>query len=164
MPLIAVFLLASRHYRTVRDGMYYAAAVGLGYGIAENQLYIHGAVTNSGLGIAVAVTIARSLVFGIVHVIWCTPFAIALVMARGGHLWIATLTVPMIGFLFGVLMHGLHNASFLWAQLQRSYGVIAVVASLTIYTVAYITWLVIAFRTKRSVAIQFAEEPLRRTT
>lgn len=149
VALIAVFLLANRRFRTIRDGMYYAAAVGLGYGIAENQLYIQGALTNSGLGIAIAVTVTRSVIFGILHVIWCTPFAVALVKARDGQSLIAASTIPLIGFACGVLMHGLHNASFLWAQLQRSYGVFAVVASLTIYAVAYITWLAIAFRSKR---------------
>ena len=164
LPLVAVFLLAGRYFQTVRDGMYYAAAVGLGFGIAENQLYIHSAVMNSRFGIVVGVTVTRTLIFGINHVIWCTPLAVALAKVRDADSRTASLTLPFLGFVFGVLMHGLHNASFLWVQLQRSYGVYAVIVSLTIYAVAYITWLVIALRTKRSDTLPLLDEPSKCST
>lgn len=149
LPLLFVFLVMRRHYQSVTDGMFYSAIVGLGFGIAENYQYIHGAAVNSGIPIMLAVAVTRSVIFGLAHTIWSTPFAIGLGVARRSASNASTLLAPIIGLVLGVLIHGLHNASFLWAGLQRSYGVSAVVVSLAIYGIAYVTWMVLAFRSAR---------------
>lgn len=86
--------------------------------------------------------------------VWSTPFGIGLAVARNTHSKVVAALAPLSGLALGVLIHGLHNASFLWASLQRSDGGPAVAVSLAIYGFSYIAWLVVAFKVARRQKVE----------
>lgn len=149
LPLIFVFLFMRRYFASPKDGILFAAVVGMGFGVAENIQYVYRAGVTSGIPIAMAVVVMRSILFGLAHSLWSTPFGIGLGAARNAKSNLTAAFAPIVGLALSVLMHGLHNASFLWATLGRSYGVIAVVINLAIYAAAFVAWLVFALKSKK---------------
>ncbi len=149
LPLIFVFLFVRRYFASPNDGILFAAVVGMGFGVAENIQYVYRAGVTSGIPIAMAVVVMRSILFGLAHSLWSTPFGIGLGLARTATSNTTVAFAPVVGLALSVLMHGLHNASFLWATLGRSYGVFAVVINLAIYAAAFVAWLVFAFKREK---------------
>lgn len=151
LPLLVIFFGFQRDFKGIQDGILLGAMVGLGFAAHENFNYIRSAGINSGISIAIAVTVTRSIILGMTHLLWSTTFGIGLGLARSSRSKVVAVLAPMFGLVLGMMIHGLHNASFLWANLHRSYGVPAVVLSLTIYVVSAITWLVFAIKCRRQL-------------
>lgn len=149
LPLLLIFVLVRKQFAGARDGLIYAAAVGLGFSMVENYQYILGAGLKSGVAVAIAVIVMRSIVFGLMHTLWISPFGIGLGIARNSESRMIAVLAPCCGLVLSVLLHGLHNASFLWVTLERGYGVVAVVSSLTIYGLGVVAWIVVAFKSAK---------------
>ncbi len=113
--LVVLFLVFSREFDDVLDGVVYGAIVGLGFATVENVLYLTSAaydgVPAGGapvVGNMVALWALRAGLFGLNHSMFTAFTGAALGLARSLH-GAARGLVPLLGLLAAMTFHAIHN-------------------------------------------------------
>lgn len=110
VALLGMALALRDEFDNVTDGLVYGALVGLGFGVAENVLYLGRAFKAGGLGALAQLFFARVVVLGLMHSIWtgCTGAGLGYARERGGA---ARFIAPPAGYAAAVFLHALWNSS-----------------------------------------------------
>lgn len=110
VALLGMAVAVRDEFDNLTDGLVYGALVGLGFGVAENVLYLGRAFKAGGLGALTQLFFARVVVLGLMHSIWtgCTGAGLGYARERGG---VARFIAPPAGYAAAVLLHALWNSS-----------------------------------------------------
>ncbi|MCS7173664.1 MAG: PrsW family intramembrane metalloprotease [Armatimonadetes bacterium] len=112
VALLGMAAFLRQEFDNLTDGLVYGALVGLGFGVAENVLYLGRAFAAGGFAGLTVLFLLRVILLGLMHSVWtgCTGAALGYARERGG---IAQFIVPPTGYLAAVLFHALWNSSAL---------------------------------------------------
>ena len=109
--LLLLLIFFRREIDSPLDGIIYGGLVGFGFAAVENVLYFTGALTESGPGGFVFLTIFRAFLFGLNHALFTGLTGLGLALARTAPNWLVKVGAPIIGLLAGMTAHGIHNGS-----------------------------------------------------
>jgi len=111
LAVLLLFWLARGEFDDVLDGVIYGATVGFGFVMTEDVLYFARSLRVGGLQSLAATAFMRSVIFGLNHALFTSVFGAALgyvrTLKRGLRRW----TLPPLGLLGAMFLHGLHNLS-----------------------------------------------------
>jgi RsiW-degrading membrane proteinase PrsW (M82 family) len=101
------------------DGLVYGAAIGLGFTLTEDVLYVRSALAESGFAGALSTTFVRTVLMGLAHCTYGAMTGLGFGVAAERRGVLVTLGAPAAGFVAAVSVHALHNvlASYGKAQL-----------------------------------------------
>lgn len=108
----AVFLLLLffwREFDDVLDGVIYGATVGFGFAMSENVFYFADSLQQAGWEGLATSAFFRAVVFGMNHALFTSIFGASLGYARMGVQGCRRWTMPPLGLLGAMFVHGLHN-------------------------------------------------------
>jgi len=110
VALLGMVLAVGDEFDNLTDGLVYGALVGLGFGVAENVVYLGRAFKAGGFGGLTVLFFLRVILLGLMHSIWtgCTGAGVGYARERGGA---ARLLAPVGGYLGAVFLHALWNSS-----------------------------------------------------
>ncbi len=110
VALLGMAAFLREEFDNLTDGLVYGALVGLGFGVAENVLYLGRGYTAGGLGTLIVLFFLRVILLGLMHSVWtgCTGAALGYARERGGA---ARFVAPPVGYLGAVFLHALWNSS-----------------------------------------------------
>ncbi len=106
--LFALFFWKKDEFDGVMDGIVYAAMVGLGFAMTENVKYYGEAFLE---GNAAGVFVVRGLFSPFAHPLFTSMTGIGLGLARQSRRRVVKLTMPLIGLVLAVLLHGAWNGA-----------------------------------------------------
>jgi RsiW-degrading membrane proteinase PrsW (M82 family) len=109
LPVLAIFLLVRREFDGVVDGIVYSGVVALGFATVENVLYYGRAVASEGAGLLVVVFVLRGVLGPFSHAVFTSMTGIGCGLARQSHKTSVRLSMPVLGYLGAVTLHGLWN-------------------------------------------------------
>lgn len=110
VALLGMAVAVRDEFDNLTDGLVYGALVGLGFGVAENVLYLGRAFKAGGLAGLTVLFFLRVMLLGLMHSIWtgCTGAGVGYARERGGA---ARLLAPVGGYLGAVFLHALWNST-----------------------------------------------------
>ena len=109
--LLLLLIFFRREIDSPLDGIIYGGLVGFGFAAVENVFYFAGALTESGPGGFVFLTIFRAFLFGLNHALFTGLTGLGLALARTAPNWLVKVGAPIVGLLAGMTAHGIHNGS-----------------------------------------------------
>jgi RsiW-degrading membrane proteinase PrsW (M82 family) len=91
------------------DGLVYGAAIGLGFTLTEDALYVRAELLRTGFSGALSTTLLRTVILGLAHCTYtaATGLGVGIAAERAGL--VARVGAPVGGFVVAVSMHALHN-------------------------------------------------------
>jgi len=115
LALLGMALFARQEFDNLTDGLVYGALVGLGFGVAENVLYLGRAFSQGGVKLFTELFLVRVILLGLMHSIWtgCTGAGLGYGRERGG---LGRFVAPVGGYLAAVFLHALWNSSAIAAE------------------------------------------------
>ncbi|MCS7234780.1 MAG: PrsW family intramembrane metalloprotease [Armatimonadota bacterium] len=115
LALVGMAAFLRDEFDNLTDGLVYGALVGLGFGVAENVLYLGRAFAAGGFAALTLLFLVRVIVLGLMHSIWtgCTGAALGYAREHGGA---ARFVAPPAGYLAAVFLHALWNSTNLGAE------------------------------------------------
>ncbi len=110
LALLGMALAVRDEFDNLTDGLVYGALVGLGFGVAENVLYLGRAFKAGGVAGLTVLFFARVMLLGLMHSIWtgCTGAGLGYARERGGA---ARFLAPVAGYVGAVFLHALWNSA-----------------------------------------------------
>ncbi len=109
IALVGLFLLASREFDNILDGIVYGALVGFGFAATENLLYFLSTLWERGWMGWLPVVLLRSVVFGFNHALFTSILGVGLGIARLTRWRWLRWTAPLAGLGGAILLHAFHN-------------------------------------------------------
>jgi len=109
--LLLLLIFFRKEIDSPLDGIIYGGLVGFGFAAVENVFYFASALTESGPGGFVFLTIFRALLFGLNHALFTGLTGLGLALARTASNWLVKVGAPIVGLLLGTIAHGIHNGS-----------------------------------------------------
>jgi protease PrsW len=109
LAVLAIFLVLRREFDGVVDGIVYAGVVALGFATVENVLYYGRAMATKGPGMLVVVFVLRGVLGPFAHALFTSMTGIGCGIARQTHNTFLRLTMPVVGYLAAVTLHGMWN-------------------------------------------------------
>ncbi|MCX6018490.1 MAG: PrsW family intramembrane metalloprotease [Chloroflexi bacterium] len=116
MAVAAVYLWRRREFDGWIDGIVYGSTVGFGFAFVENIGYLYGTTTT---GEWWQLYFLRVLVFGFMHGFWTSLTGIGFGLARNRSSKFLRSGLIVFGLFAAVVMHMLHNASMVLAQVSE---------------------------------------------
>ncbi len=108
--VLGIALLMRGEFDNLTDGLVYGALVGLGFGVAENVLYLGRAFAAGGFAGLAMLFLLRVLLLGLMHSVWtgCTGAGLGYGRERGGA---ARFVAPVAGYVCAIALHALWNST-----------------------------------------------------
>jgi RsiW-degrading membrane proteinase PrsW (M82 family) len=108
--LFILFFWKKDEFDGIVDGIVYAGMVGLGFAMTENILYYSRAVQR-GTGMLTFVVILRGMIAPFSHPLFTSMTGIGLGWARQSDNGFIKVTMPVLGLMLAMLLHGTWNGS-----------------------------------------------------
>lgn len=108
--LLILFFWKKDEFDGIIDGIVYAGMVGLGFAMTENVLY-YGRAVHEGLDSLTWLFVLRGMAAPFSHPLFTSMTGIGLGWARQSDNGFVKVTMPVVGFMLAILMHGTWNAS-----------------------------------------------------
>ena len=108
--LFIFFFWKKDEFDGVVDGIIYAGMVGLGFAMTENIQY-YGKSLQGGVGGLTAIFILRGLISPFAHPLFTSMTGIGLGWSRQSDNGFIKITMPVLGLMLAMLLHGSWNAS-----------------------------------------------------
>lgn len=104
-----IFVLYRKEFDGLMDGLIYAALVGFGFAMTENVFYFMGAFEEGGWEAWSALVFVRAIIFGLNHALFTSAFGAGLGYSRYAKDPTARRLAPIVGLIFAILLHAIHN-------------------------------------------------------
>lgn len=114
MAVLAIFLLWKHEFDGVMDGIIYGGLVGFGFAAIENVLYF---LTAEPGGLP-ALIVLRAFIFGLNHALFTSMTGIGFGVARHTKNPLLRFAAPLIGLVFAMSAHALHNFTVSFGEEQ----------------------------------------------
>ena len=137
--LFAFFFFKKDEFDGIIDGIVYAGMVGLGFAMTENIMYYGRALVGGGVDALTFVFILRGMVAPFSHPLFTSMTGIGLGWSRQSDNGFVKVTMPVLGLMFAMMLHGAWNLS---ATLG---GIWFIVAYLMIMAPAFVITLMTIF-------------------
>ena len=121
--LLFVFVKRPHLFGGVLDGIVYAIAVGLGFGVVENFGYYVVEQTRGAEGDPTGLFVQRGLLYGLMHPVMTSMTGIALGLAAERRELGGRRAVPILGLLGAIALHSINN-SVSGRYLPAGYGIV----------------------------------------
>lgn len=108
--LLVFFFWKKDEFDGIIDGIVYAGMVGLGFAMTENIQY-YGKSLQAGVGGLTVTFVLRGMIGPFSHPLFTSMTGIGLGWARQSDNGFIKVTMPVLGFMLAMLMHGTWNAS-----------------------------------------------------
>jgi RsiW-degrading membrane proteinase PrsW (M82 family) len=108
--LFILFFWKKDEFDGIVDGIVYAGMVGLGFAMTENILY-YGRAVQRGTGMLTFVVILRGMIAPFSHPLFTSMTGIGLGWSRQSDNGFIKVTMPVLGLMFAMLLHGTWNGS-----------------------------------------------------
>ncbi len=119
--LLVLFFFKKDEFDGIIDGIVYAGMVGLGFAMTENILY-YGRAVQGGLGSLTVVFIMRGMAAPFFHPLATSMTGIGLGWARQSDNGFVKVTMPVLGFMLAVLIHGTWNGFATYGNLPAFFA------------------------------------------
>ena len=134
LGLLAIFFFFRREIDSVLDGLIYGSMIGFGFSAVENILYFFGQEDVASL---LFLVFLRAFIFGMLHALFTGLFGVGLALGKFAKSPILRILWPLLGLLFAILTHALHNylatlggENILYAILGISLGMLWFIATI----------------------------------
>src|SRR5205807_5691014 len=108
--LLVLFFWKKDEFDGIVDGIVYAGMVGLGFAMTENILY-YGRAVQGGAGALTFIFILRGMIAPFSHPLFTSMTGIGLGWARQSDNGFVKVTMPVLGLMLAMLLHGAWNGS-----------------------------------------------------
>jgi hypothetical protein len=108
--LFILFFWKKDEFDGIVDGIVYAGMVGLGFAMTENILY-YGRAVQRGTGMLTFVIILRGMIAPFSHPLFTSMTGIGLGWSRQSDNGFIKVTMPVLGLMLAMLLHGTWNGS-----------------------------------------------------
>jgi RsiW-degrading membrane proteinase PrsW (M82 family) len=109
--LVAIVLLARRHFEGPLDGMMYGSLVGAGFAFTENLLYLGGAYAEAQTGGLIATFVVRCVMSPLLHSSFSALAGLSIGFAARRGTWWMTALMWIPGLICGMILHGIWNGT-----------------------------------------------------
>jgi protease PrsW len=114
MAVLGIFLIWKKEFDGVLDGIIYGGLVGFGFAAVENILYFLTSESSSLVGLI----ILRAFIFGLNHALFTSLTGIGFGIARHTKNPVLRFIAPLVGLIFAMTAHGLHNFTVSFAETE----------------------------------------------
>lgn len=117
LALLGIFFMWRHEIDSILDGIIYGAMVGMGFAMVENVYYFMGQYQAGGFEAWGANIFFRGIVFGLNHALFSSMTGLGIAIARMTSNRTLKFTAPLGGWLLGMFLHFVHNASVSFGNL-----------------------------------------------
>lgn len=153
--VLLVFWRRRGEFDGVVDGIVYAGLVGAGFAFTENVGYLSSAFSEDGLTGGLVLFFWRCVLGPFAHPIFTAMLGIGLGIASTTSSRSLRYVAPVLGYLAGVLVHGLWNGSTLWLD-GGGFFVVYVLVMVPVFVALLLVVIWQRKREQRIVATQLA--------
>ena len=114
--LLAIFWVYRQEFDSVMDGILYGALIGFGFSIVETFFYLIGSLMEGGWAEWGLVVALRVGLYNLNHSLFAACTGLGFGLARNRRAAWQRWVYPFLGWLFAVLLHGIHNAGSALAE------------------------------------------------
>lgn len=107
--LVAIYWLCRAEFDGVLDGIIYGGAIGFGFAMTENILYLLGQLVEAGPIEFTVLWVLRVLIFGLNHALFASVTGVGLGLARMSRQAWRRWLMPLLAFAAAVTLHATHN-------------------------------------------------------
>jgi protease PrsW len=114
IAVLGIFLIWKKEFDGVLDGIIYGGLVGFGFAAVENILYFLTSESSHLVGLI----ILRAFIFGLNHALFTSLTGIGFGIARHTKNPVLRFSAPLVGLIFAMMAHGLHNFTVSFAETE----------------------------------------------
>lgn len=151
--LFLIFLVRSRVFDNITDGLVYGGAIGLGFGMTENFLYF--ITYGNSLGSWLLLVFVRTSFSAVMHCISTASLGTFLAVAKFGKGWTKA-SAPIIGFFIAVTIHFIWNFTVSF-RITLLLGVLFIMFAVT----AFITVFLMSVYNERRIILKELDEEVK---
>lgn len=151
--LFLLFLVRSRIFDNITDGLIYGGAIGLGFGMTENFLYFitYGDTLQSWLFLV----FIRTSFSAVMHCVSTASLGTFLAIAKFGKVW-TKISAPAMGFFIAVTIHFIWNFTVSF-RITLLLGILFIMFAVT----AFITVLLLSVYNERKIILKELDEEVK---
>ena len=125
--VVILLIFFRKEFDDILDGVVYGGVIGLGFATVENVLY-YGRGVAAGVDMLIYLMIIRGIASPFIHVTFTAMTGIGCGIARESHNTLVKLVMPIVGYIFAVILHMLWNgtATFLGGAFWFAYGLLGI--------------------------------------